>query len=123
MVCHSVSLNPRIFFNAYVWHTDLEKGVVLPADFVYIRPTMVKIRLTRRGMKKAPQYRVVVADSRNQRDGRFIEILGHFDPKEPQAVGTIDKERFDYWVSQGAQPSESVARLIRRMEKSQTASA
>lgn len=80
---------------------------------------MVVIRLSRGGMNKRPFYKVVVADSRRPRDGRFIESLGYFNPvavgKEIRLV--IDKERFSYWISCGAQPSERVAKLFVELEK------
>lgn len=78
---------------------------------------MVTIRFTRKGMKKAPMYRVVVTDSRSRRDGRYIENVGFYDPKDPKAVGTIQKDRIDYWVSKGAKPSEAVKNLISRIAK------
>ena len=75
---------------------------------------MVRIRLTRRGAKKKPFYRVVAADSRSPRDGRFIEQLGYYDPMKDPHVVKLDLERVDYWIGQGAQPSETVARLIEK---------
>ncbi|HFD92375.1 MAG TPA: 30S ribosomal protein S16 [Gammaproteobacteria bacterium] len=77
---------------------------------------MVTIRLTRGGSKRRPFYHIVVADSRMPRDGRFIERLGFFNPI---ATGNevrleLDDERFNYWVSQGAKPSERVASLIKK---------
>jgi small subunit ribosomal protein S16 len=71
-----------------------------------------KIRLKRLGAKKAPFYRVVVADSRSPRDGRFIEEIGYYDPTKDPAVIKIDEERAKYWVSTGAQPSETVKALL-----------
>ena len=73
---------------------------------------MVRIRLKRTGKKNAPCYRVVVADSRSPRDGKNIEIVGFYDPINAQEK--INVERIDYWLSQGAQPSETVADIIRR---------
>ena len=75
----------------------------------------VKIRLRRIGAKKAPFYRVVVADSRYPRDGRFIERLGYYNPMAAgQAVRlNVNQERLAYWQSQGAQLSETVARLVK----------
>ena len=73
---------------------------------------MVRIRLKRMGKKNAPSYRVVVADSRSPRDGKNIEIVGFYDPINAQEK--INVERIDYWLSQGAQPSETVADIIRR---------
>ena len=75
---------------------------------------MVRLRLTRRGAKKKPFYRVVAADSRSPRDGRFIEQLGYYDPMKDPFVLKLDLERIDHWISNGAQPSETVARLIAR---------
>ncbi len=74
----------------------------------------VKIRLKRTGMKKAPSYRVVVADARSPRDGRIIENLGWYNPLvEPSAIH-IDEEKVLGWLKNGAQPTESVAQLLRR---------
>lgn len=72
----------------------------------------VHIRLARHGTKKAPHYRIVVTDSRNARDGRFIENLGTFDPTSAALV--VDRERFEYWRGRGAQPSHTVQRLLRQ---------
>jgi small subunit ribosomal protein S16 len=81
---------------------------------------MVRIRLRRVGAKKQPSYRVVVADQRTARDGRFIETIGHYDPRtEPETV-VIDGERAHYWLAQGAQPSEAVARMLERLSISAT---
>lgn len=74
---------------------------------------MVRIRLRRQGAKKQPSYRVVVADQHAPRDGRIIENIGFYDPRtEPETV-SIDAERARYWLSVGAQPSDSVARLLK----------
>ena len=73
---------------------------------------MVKIRLKRTGKRNAPCYRVVVADARSPRDGRFIENIGTYDPIK--STEKIDLERADYWISQGAQPTDTVSDLIRR---------
>jgi small subunit ribosomal protein S16 len=74
---------------------------------------MVKIRLRRIGAKKQPSYRVVVADSRSPRDGRFIEVIGFYNPRtEPETV-TIEENRALYWLNVGAQPTDAVARLLR----------
>lgn len=75
---------------------------------------MVRIRLTRMGAKKRPFYRVVVADSRSPRDGRFIEQLGHYDPMKDPFDLKLEMERVDYWLSKGAKPSDTVTRLIHR---------
>lgn len=72
----------------------------------------VRIRLRRTGKRNAPAHRIVVTDGRSPRDGRYIEILGHYDPRNKEEK--IDVERAEYWVSQGAQPSETVAHIIER---------
>jgi small subunit ribosomal protein S16 len=75
----------------------------------------VKIRLKRTGMKKAPSYRVVVADARSPRDGRIIENIGWYNPRvEPSAIN-IDEEKALGWLKNGAQPTESVASLLKRV--------
>jgi small subunit ribosomal protein S16 len=80
---------------------------------------MVSIRLSRAGAKKRPFYHLVVTDSRNRRDGRYIERLGFFNPvgKENAENLRIDLERVDYWLSQGAQPSDRVSSLIKTQRK------
>jgi small subunit ribosomal protein S16 len=78
---------------------------------------MVKVRLARHGSKKRPYYHIVVTDSQNARDGRFIEQLGTYDPAKPMAEARIDHDRLAYWVSVGAQPSESLGRVIREHKK------
>ncbi|MDX2185200.1 MAG: 30S ribosomal protein S16 [Gemmatimonadaceae bacterium] len=76
---------------------------------------MVRIRLRRIGRKNAPQYRIVVADSRSPRDGKFIEIIGQYDPKRrgDEAV-KLEAERANYWLDNGAQPSDTVRSLLRK---------
>ena len=76
---------------------------------------MVKIRLRRTGAKKQPHYRVVVADSRAPRDGKFIEIIGHYNPRTAPATIEIDAERALYWLSVGAQPSPAVKHMLDKM--------
>lgn len=76
---------------------------------------MVKIRLRRMGAKKSPFYRIVVADSRCARDGKFIEEIGTYAPLENNAV-TIDAERVKYWISNGAQPTETTRALLKKAE-------
>lgn len=73
----------------------------------------VKIRLRRMGQKKAPFYRVIVADSRSPRDGRFIEELGYYDPTKEPAVVNVNEELAKKWLANGAQPTEVVARLFK----------
>ena len=75
---------------------------------------MVRIRLTRRGAKKKPFYRVVAADSRSPRDGRFIEQLGYYDPMKTPHEVKLDLDRVDFWISKGARPSDTVAHLIKK---------
>ncbi len=74
----------------------------------------VKIRLSRKGTKKRPFYRVVVTDSRNPRDGRFIEQIGTYDPKCDPAAFKIKADRLEYWLSVGAQPSRTVRDLLKK---------
>lgn len=73
----------------------------------------VKIRMKRLGAKKRPFYRIVVADERAPRDGRFIEEIGYYNPISEPKVFKIDSERVDYWISVGAQPTKTVARLLK----------
>lgn len=75
---------------------------------------MVKIRLRRMGAKKAPFYRIVVADSRYPRDGRFIEEIGTYDPKAHPAELKVDVERAQAWIKTGAQPTEIVKSLLKK---------
>ena len=75
---------------------------------------MLSIRLRRTGTTKRPYYRVVVADSRMTRDGRFIEVLGHYDPRRDPAVVKIDAERAKYWMDRGARASDTVRSLLKR---------
>ncbi len=75
---------------------------------------MVKIRLKRMGMKKNPFYRVVVADERSPRDGRFVEEIGYYDPMQKPSVIKIDKEKALDWMKKGAQPTDSVRILLKR---------
>lgn len=84
---------------------------------------MVKIRLRRVGAKKQPSYRLVVADSRSPRDGAFIAILGHYNPLTDPEMVVIDEDRARDWLSKGAQPTETAARLLTKagiIEKSKT---
>lgn len=75
---------------------------------------MVKIRLARGGRKKRPYYRIVVASSEAPRDGRFIERIGTYNPLPVAAEVMIDKERLQYWLGQGAKPTDTVANLIKK---------
>ena len=74
----------------------------------------VKIRLARDGAKKRPYYRIVVADSRAPRDGRFIDEVGRYNPCTEPAMVKFDMEKVDQWISNGAQPTDTVARLLKQ---------
>ena len=76
---------------------------------------MVRIRMQRHGANKAPFYRIVVTDSRNPRDGRFIEIIGTYDPRKANEQFTIDEEKALKWLSQGAQPTDTVKSLFTKL--------
>ncbi len=76
---------------------------------------MVRIRLTRVGATKQPSYRFVVADARSARDGHSLDTLGHYDPRQDPVSIHVDAEKAAKWLSQGAQPSETVARLFRQV--------
>ncbi len=78
------------------------------------RTVAVRIRLTRVGATKQPSYRVVVADGRNARDGRSLDTIGHYNPRTDPVDVQIDAEKATKWLSQGAQPSNTVARLFRQ---------
>ncbi len=78
---------------------------------------MLAIRLRRTGSTKRPYYRVVVADSREPRDGRFVEVLGHYDPRRDPAVVKIDAERAQYWIGKGARPSDTVRSMLKKNKK------
>lgn len=77
----------------------------------------VSIRLRREGTKNRPYYRVVVADSRSPRDGKFIEIIGTYDPKKAGPNSTLKLDRIEHWISKGAQPSDTVRSLIKKNKK------
>jgi small subunit ribosomal protein S16 len=79
----------------------------------------VRMRLTRVGSKKNPIYRVVVADSRSPRDGRFIEIVGRYNPQTDPSTIELDDEKIADWIGKGAQPSDAVAKLIKAAAKSE----
>ncbi len=74
---------------------------------------MIKIRLRRTGAKKKPSYRIVIADARSKRDGRFIEIVGQYYPMTDPSTIVLNGERARYWLSQGAQPTDRVAKLLK----------
>ena len=83
----------------------------------------VRVRLTRVGSKKNPIWRVVVADQRSPRDGRFIETIGHYNPQTEPSTIRIDEERFQHWVARGAQPTNTVKQLVKAYSKSGGAAA
>jgi small subunit ribosomal protein S16 len=82
----------------------------------------VKIRLRRIGTKNVPAYQIVVTDARSPRDGRFIELVGTYDPKKTGVNFTVKLERAQYWLSKGAQPSDTVRSILKKAEKIAAAS-
>lgn len=82
---------------------------------------MVKIRLARFGRKNSPFYRIVIIDSRKSRDSEYIEKIGHYDPlwknKSNATIGIIDRDRYNYWFSKGAQPTKRVKKLFEKLMK------
>ena len=80
-----------------------------------IRPVAVRIRLSRIGATKQPSYRFVVSDSRNARDGRSLDTLGHYDPRKDPVEIEVDAEKATRWLGRGAKPSDTVERLFRRV--------
>ncbi|MFH1090105.1 MAG: 30S ribosomal protein S16 [Pseudomonadota bacterium] len=82
----------------------------------------VRIRLARRGAKKNPFYRIVVADGQAKRDGRFLEIIGTYDPNKEPAEVRIKQDRLEDWLAKGAQPTNTVASLIRKIPAEPAAS-
>ena len=74
----------------------------------------VKLRLARHGTTKRPFYRIVVTDSENRRDGRFLEILGTYNPKPDPAEVSLDGERVKYWIEQGATPTDTVKNILKK---------
>ncbi len=77
----------------------------------------VSIRLRREGNLNRPYYKVVVADQRSPRDGKFIELVGNYDPKKPGDNSNVDLSRIDYWIKNGARPSDTVRSLIKKARK------
>lgn len=84
---------------------------------------MLSIRLTRLGAKKRPYYRIVVTERDAKRDGRFVEILGQYDPLSTPAAITVDRERLDYWLARGAKPTDTVRRCLRTEARTAAAAA
>lgn len=83
----------------------------------------VSIRLRREGNLNKPYYKVVVADARSPRDGKFIELVGNYDPKKAGDNANVDLSRIDYWIENGAQPSDTVRSIIKKARKKETAAA
>jgi small subunit ribosomal protein S16 len=81
---------------------------------------MLRIRLARTGAKKQSSYRIVVIASENARDGRFVEILGHYNPRREPPELALNRERAEYWLSRGAQPSETVRSFLKRAPQAQS---
>lgn len=86
-----------------LWKNGLRSDIIL---------TMLKIRLTRVGTKNKPKYRIVVTPKENKRDGQYLEMIGQYDPTLKPAKLVVKKERFNYWVSVGAQASQTVKKLM-----------
>ncbi|HQR36773.1 MAG TPA: 30S ribosomal protein S16 [Blastocatellia bacterium] len=84
---------------------------------------MLSIRMTRLGAKKRPFYRIIVTERDAKRDGRFVEIVGHYDPIATPPVIKIDRDRYDYWMSKGAKPTDTVRRCLKTQEKAARATA
>jgi len=83
----------------------------------------VSIRLRREGSLNNPYFKVVVADQRSPRDGKFIEIVGNYDPKLPGENANVDISRIDYWIKNGAQPSDTVRSIIKKARRKEVAAA
>lgn len=83
----------------------------------------VKIRLKRVGTKNSPVFRIVVTDGRSPRDGKFIEEIGTYQPRKKDTNFTVDTERANYWISKGAQPSETVASFLKKAKRAAAAAA
>lgn len=95
-----------------IWYQPADRSVYT-IKFMEVTDMAVKIRLRRMGAKKAPFYRIVVADSRYPRDGRFIEEVGYYDPTKEPSVIKVDEEKAKKWISTGAQPTDTVKSLLK----------
>jgi small subunit ribosomal protein S16 len=84
---------------------------------------LLRIRLSRTGAKKKPSYRIVVIEKDKARDGRFVEILGHYNPRNNPPELVLDRERASYWLGRGAQPSETVHSFLKRRPEAQAEAA
>jgi small subunit ribosomal protein S16 len=82
---------------------------------------VLSIRLTRKGAKKRPFYRIVVTERDAKRDGRFVEIVGYYDPIAPMGSIKVDRARYDYWIARGAKPTDTVRRCLRSHDKAAAA--
>jgi small subunit ribosomal protein S16 len=82
-----------------------------------VEVAVLAIRLTRKGARKQPFYRIVVAEKESRRDGRFVEIVGYYNPCRQPAELKLDRERISYWMARGAQPSDTVRNLIRKNDQ------
>jgi small subunit ribosomal protein S16 len=82
---------------------------------------MVKIRFARFGAKKLPFYHIVVTDSENPRDGRFLEQIGTYDPRKPMVQAALQRDRLEHWIGRGAQLSSSLAKVVRELAKAPVA--
>ena len=80
---------------------------------------MLRIRLSRRGARKRPFYRIVVTEKSHPRDGRFLEIIGHYDPGQQPAAVDLKMERVDHWIKSGAQPSDTVKSIISKARQAE----
>jgi small subunit ribosomal protein S16 len=88
-------------------------------NFVFKGGRLLRIRLARTGTKKKPSYRIVVIERERPRDGGFVEIVGHYNPRREPVELMVKQDRVDYWLGRGAQPSETVRSLLKRTEQGQ----
>jgi small subunit ribosomal protein S16 len=93
----------------------LWRGDSLKANFIEEERFLLKIRLTLMGSKKKPKYRIVVIEKSRARDGRYVDVLGQYDPKKNPAALNLNKEKYAYWVSKGAQPSNTVKSFLAKV--------
>ncbi len=116
-------MHGRLLFRVVGWYgflrlciepTDRAQRVEMPGRASDRENYVIKLRLRRMGSKKRPFYRIVVAEHSSPRDGRFIEIVGHYNPLTEPATVFVKEERARYWLSVGAQPTETVAGLLKR---------
>ena len=103
--------------------TNSFSEVVAVAPSLVGRVRELLIRLRREGSLNNPYYKVVIADQRSPRDGKFIELVGNYDPKKPGDNANIDLSRIDYWIQNGAQPSDTVRSIIKKARKKEVAAA